>query len=138
MNPFLGEVKKSVSSDRETIISLKNSEKIASAITDRAEMVRNILKKKEDQSNDWHYKDRLSRLSGGIAAIHVGALTEVEMKEKKDRVEDAIFATRAALEEGIVAGGGVALYNAAMDVHSMYFKKRIKRERKLVLFWHMP
>ena len=126
---FLGEVKKSVSTDRETIITLKNSEKIASAITDRAEMVRNILKKKEDQSNDWHYKDRLSRLSGGIAAIHVGALTEVEMKEKKDRVEDAIFATRAALEEGIVAGGGVALYNAAMDVHSMYFKEKDK-ERK--------
>ena len=87
-------------------------------------MVRNILKKKEDTSNDWHYKDRLSRLSGGIAAIHVGALTEVEMKEKKDRVEDAIFATRAALEEGIVAGGGVALYNAALDMQSRYFKEK--------------
>jgi chaperonin GroEL len=123
---FLGEAKKCVSSDRETIISLKNSKKIADAIKERAEMVRNILKKKEDQANDWHYKDRLSRLSGGIAAIHVGALTEVEMKEKKDRVEDAIFATRAALEEGIVAGGGVALYNAAMELDSKYFKSNDK------------
>lgn len=121
---FLGEAKKCVSTDRETIITLKNNKKIASAIIDRAKMVRGIIKKKEDTANDWHYKDRLSRLSGGIAAIHVGALTEVEMKEKKDRVEDAIFATRAALEEGIVAGGGVALYNAAMDVHTRYFKEK--------------
>lgn len=120
---FLGTAKKSVSTDKETIITLI-SEKTADAVKERAEMVRNILKKKEDTSNDWHYKDRLSRLSGGIAAIHVGALTEVEMKEKKDRVEDAIFATRAALEEGIVAGGGVALYNAALDMQSRYFKEK--------------
>jgi chaperonin GroEL len=120
---FLGEAKKAVSTDKETIISLKY-EKTADAVKERAEMVRGILKKKEDVSNTWHYKDRLSRLSGGIAAIHVGALTEVEMKEKKDRVEDAIFATRAALEEGIVAGGGVALYNAAMDMQTRYFKEK--------------
>lgn len=120
---FLGTAKKAVSTDKETIISL-NYEKTADAVKERAEMVRNIIKKKEDTSNDWHYKDRLSRLSGGIAAIHVGALTEVEMKEKKDRVEDAIFATRAALEEGIVAGGGVSLYNAAMDMQSRYFKEK--------------
>ena len=130
---FLGEAKKAVSTDKETIISLKNSEKIADAIKDRAEMVRNILKKNEDQANNWHYKDRLSRLSGGIAAIHVGALTEVEMKEKKDRVEDAIFATRAALEEGIVAGGGIALYNAAMDIQSQYFKEKDKERKEACL-----
>ena len=119
---FLGQVKKSVSTDKETILSL-SGENIDTIIKERADMVRNILKKKKDQSNSWHYKDRLSRLSGGIAAIHVGALTEVEMKEKKDRVEDAIFATRAALEEGIVAGGGVCLYNAAMEMQSRYFKE---------------
>lgn len=119
---FLGVAKKTVSTEKETVLTL-NSEKTADAVKERAEMVRNILKKKDDSSNDWHYKDRLSRLSGGIAAIHVGALTEVEMKEKKDRVEDAIFATRAALEEGIVAGGGVALYNAAMELQSRYFKE---------------
>lgn len=120
---FLGVAKKAISTDKETIITL-NSEKTADAVKERAEMVRNMIKKKEDTSNDWHYKDRLSRLSGGIAAIHVGALTEVEMKEKKDRVEDAIFATRAALEEGIVAGGGIALYNAAMDIQTRYFKEK--------------
>lgn len=109
---FLGEAKKSVSTNRETILTL-NLEKTADAVSDQAERVRLILSNKEDTDNDWHYKDRLSRLSGGIAAIYVGALTEVEMKEKKDRVDDAVCATKAALEEGILPGGGAALAHAA-------------------------
>ncbi|MFL5852324.1 MAG: TCP-1/cpn60 chaperonin family protein, partial [Solirubrobacteraceae bacterium] len=58
-------------------------------------------------------QERLAKLSGGVAVVKVGAATETEMKEKKHRVEDALQATRAALEEGIVAGGGVALLRAA-------------------------
>lgn len=112
---FLGEAKKSVSTDRETVITL-NGEKTADAVKERAEMVRALIKKNEDKANVWHHKDRLSRLAGGVAAIYVGALTEVEMKEKKDRVEDAIHATRAALSEGIVPGGGIALFNVASKV----------------------
>ena len=54
-------------------------------------------------------QERLAKLAGGVAVLYVGAATEVEMKEKKDRVDDALHATRAAVEEGIVAGGGVAL-----------------------------
>ena len=54
-------------------------------------------------------QERLAKLSGGVAILYIGAATEVEMKEKKDRVDDALHATRAAVEEGIVAGGGVAL-----------------------------
>lgn len=61
-------------------------------------------------------KERLAKISGGVAVIHVGAPTEVEMKEKKARVEDALNATRAAVEEGIVAGGGTALLRAAQKV----------------------
>jgi chaperonin GroEL len=57
-------------------------------------------------------QERLAKLSGGVAVLYVGAPTEVEMKEKKDRVDDALSATRAAIEEGIVAGGGVALVRA--------------------------
>ncbi|MEL6987142.1 MAG: chaperonin GroEL, partial [Bacteroidota bacterium] len=57
-------------------------------------------------------QERLAKLSGGVAVLYVGAATEVEMKEKKDRVDDALHATRAAVEEGIVAGGGVALVRA--------------------------
>src|SRR5207247_8692724 len=57
-------------------------------------------------------KERLAKLAGGVAVIRVGAATEIEVKEKKDRVEDALNATRAAVEEGIVPGGGVALLRA--------------------------
>ena len=57
-------------------------------------------------------QERLAKLSGGVAVLYVGAPTEVEMKEKKDRVDDALHATRAAVEEGIVTGGGVALVRA--------------------------
>jgi chaperonin GroEL len=60
--------------------------------------------------------ERLAKLSGGVAVIKVGALTETEMKEKKFRIDDAVSATRAALEEGIVSGGGVALFNAARSL----------------------
>ncbi len=62
-------------------------------------------------------QERLAKLSGGVALIKVGAATEVEMKEKKDRVDDALSATKAAVEEGIVAGGGVALIHAAQKVN---------------------
>ena len=65
-------------------------------------------------------QERLAKLSGGVAVIKVGAATEVEMKEKKLRIEDALSATRAAVEEGIVAGGGVAMLNAAVEVAKLY------------------
>merc|ERR1712070_649730 len=58
-------------------------------------------------------QERLAKLAGGVAVLYVGAASEVEMKEKKDRVDDALHATRAAVEEGIIAGGGVALVRAA-------------------------
>ena len=61
-------------------------------------------------------QERLAKLAGGVAVVKVGAATETEMKEKKHRVEDALQATRAALEEGIVPGGGVALLNASDSI----------------------
>tara|TARA_Y100000114_G_scaffold143463_1_gene151032 strand:+ start:986 stop:2575 length:1590 start_codon:yes stop_codon:yes gene_type:complete len=125
---FLGEAKKSVSTNKETILTL-NLKKTADAVSSQVERIKSILKNKEDVSNDWHYKDRLSRLSGGIAAIFVGAHTEVEMKEKKDRVDDAICATRAALEEGILPGGGVALFHASSTIFGMAVGK--KEERRI-------
>ncbi|MBX2846554.1 MAG: chaperonin GroEL [Saprospiraceae bacterium] len=64
-------------------------------------------------------QERLAKLSGGVAVLYVGAATEVEMKEKKDRVDDALHATRAAVEEGIVAGGGVALVRAIAGLDSV-------------------
>ena len=64
-------------------------------------------------------QERLAKLSGGVAIIRVGAATETELKEKKHRVEDALSATRAAVEEGIVPGGGVALINAMRALDSI-------------------
>jgi len=75
-----------------------------------------IRKQSEETSSDYDkekLQERLAKLAGGVAVIHVGGATEVEVKEKKDRVDDALHATRAAVEEGIVAGGGVALLRAA-------------------------
>lgn len=129
---FLGVAEKSLSTDKETVITLNMGE-TADAVKERAAMVRKILEERKDEVNNWHYKDRLSRLAGGVAAIHVGALTEVEMKEKKDRVEDAIFATRAALEEGIVAGGGVALLNAAKKFFKRKFNSREEEVATIIL-----
>jgi len=126
---FLGEAKKSVSTNKETILTL-NLKKTAAAVKEQAERVRSILKSKEDTDNNWHYKDRLSRLAGGIAVIYVGALSEVEMKEKKDRVDDAVSATRAALEEGILPGGGSALFHATSKLQSKQIKSKSKEIQK--------
>ena len=78
--------------------------------------INQIRKQIDDTTSDYDrekLQERLAKLAGGVAVINVGAATEVEMKEKKARVEDAMHATRAAVEEGIVAGGGVALVRAA-------------------------
>src|SRR5262249_61639842 len=77
----------------------------------------NQIKAEIDKTDsDWDrekLQERLAKLSGGVAVIKVGAATEVELKEKKHRIEDAVSATRAAVEEGIVSGGGSALVHAA-------------------------
>jgi len=81
-----------------------------------------IRREIEETSSDYDrekLQERLAKLAGGVAVINVGAATEVEMKEKKDRVDDALHATRAAVEEGIVAGGGVALVRAAKAVAAL-------------------
>jgi chaperonin GroEL len=76
----------------------------------------------EDTSSDYDrekLQERLAKLAGGVAVIKVGAPTEIEMKEKKARVEDALHSTRAAVEEGVVAGGGVALVRALQEIENL-------------------
>jgi chaperonin GroEL len=83
--------------------------------------IKSIRQQIEETTSDYDrekLQERVAKLSGGVAVIKVGAATEVEMKEKKARVEDALHATRAAVEEGIVAGGGVALLRARAHVGS--------------------
>ncbi len=91
----------------------------AEAVSDR---VRQIRAEIEDTDSDWDrekLQERLAKLAGGVCVIKVGAATEVELKEKKHRIEDAISATRAAIEEGIVAGGGCALVHVSATLDDL-------------------
>lgn len=83
------------------------------SITERITSLKSSITPETGTYEKAKLQSRIAKLSGGVAVIHVGAATEVEMKEKKDRVDDALHATRAAVEEGIVAGGGVALLRAS-------------------------
>ena len=82
-------------------------------------MIRNEYERSASEYDREKLQERLARLSGGVAIIRVGAATETEMKEKKLRIEDALNATRAAVEEGIVAGGGTAYVNAIPEVEKL-------------------
>ena len=88
-------------------------------IQDRVNLIRSQIEVTTSEYDKEKLKERLGKLSGGVAVLYVGATTEVEMKEKKDRVEDALSATRAAVEEGIVPGGGVAYIRAAQALKGL-------------------
>jgi chaperonin GroEL len=88
----------------------------ADAINSRVELIRTQVAESTSDYDKEKLQERVAKLAGGVAVIKVGAATEVEMKEKKDRVDDALHATKAAVEEGIVAGGGVALIRARQAV----------------------
>ena len=88
-------------------------------ITNKVNEIRVHIEKTTSDYDREKLQERLAKLSGGVAVLNVGAATEVEMKEKKDRVDDALHATRAAVEEGIVTGGGVILLRASRDLDSI-------------------
>ncbi|MDA9111953.1 chaperonin GroEL [bacterium] len=113
---WLGKATKvTVTKDATTIIDALGDEE---AINSRVEDIKTLI---DDTSSPYEketLQERLAKFLGGVAMVHVGGYTEVEMKEKKDRVDDALHATKAALEEGILPGGGVALLNAALALSS--------------------
>ncbi|PRI31775.1 60 kDa chaperonin [Haemophilus influenzae] len=110
----LGQAKRIViNKDNTTIIDGVGNE---SQIKGRVAQIRQQIEESTSDYDKEKLQERVAKLAGGVAVIKVGAATEVEMKEKKDRVDDALHATRAAVEEGIVAGGGVALVRAAAKV----------------------
>ena len=90
-----------------------------SAIKDRVGQIRTALETTTSDFDKEKLQERLAKLAGGVAVIKVGAATEIEMKEKKLRIEDALAATKAAVEEGIVPGGGTALINAMAPVEKL-------------------
>ena len=108
---MLGKAEKVVvTKDNTTVV---NGAGAAAAIQERADLIRKQIETTTSDYDREKLQERLGKLAGGVAVLYVGAATEVEMKEKKDRVEDALSATRAAVEEGIVPGGGVAYIRAA-------------------------
>ncbi len=116
----LGDAKKVVlTKDDTTIVTDSDEPKHREAIAGRVKQIRNQVEETTSDYDREKLQERLAKLVGGVAVIKVGAATETEMKEKKARVEDAMHATKAAVEEGIVPGGGVALLRAISAVEKV-------------------
>lgn len=113
----LGRAEKVIAGKEETTIVNGKGEK--TSIDARISQIRNEIDKTDSDYDREKLQERLAKLTGGVAVIQVGAATEVEMKERKDRLDDALQATRAAVEEGVVSGGGVALIDAKKVLSSV-------------------
>ena len=114
---MLGSAKKvKVDKDNTTIVEGKGDK---NALEERVSLIRQQIEAEESTYETEKLQERVAKLAGGVAVINVGAATETEMQEKKYRIEDALSATRAAVEEGIVAGGGVVLIGAIEKVASL-------------------
>ena len=109
-----------ITKDDTTLVGGKGTK---DAISGRVQQIKGQIKSSTSDYDREKLQERLAKLVGGVAVIKVGATTEVEMKEKKARVEDALNATRAAVEEGIVAGGGVAILRAVQVLDGMEFSR---------------
>ena len=113
----LGRAEKiTINKDNTTIV---NGAGDSSAIAARVSQIKVQIENTTSDYDREKLQERLAKLSGGVAVLYIGAATEVEMKEKKDRVDDALHATRAAVEEGIVPGGGVSLIRAIAGLEGM-------------------
>ena len=109
----LGEVERSITDSKTTVITTSYDEDL---LEERIKSIKELIKNEKNPFIANKQKKRIAMLKGNVGMIYVGADSKVELKEKKDRVEDAIYATKAALQEGIVPGGGVALLNAAQEL----------------------
>ena len=117
----LGKAVKSVTDNSSTVLTIED----VPDLSDRIESVKSKIEKEKDPFIKRKIEQRLAMLSGSVGIIKVGADSKVEMKEKKDRVEDAIYAVKAALKEGIVSGGGIALLNASQKIKPINDGERI-------------
>jgi chaperonin GroEL len=109
----LGEAEFAVTNDKNTVLTLQG---MTQGIENRIDELNKHIAEEQNGFIKKKLENRLAMLSGSVGIIRVGANSKVELKEKKDRVEDAIYATKAALKEGIVPGGGVALLNASQEI----------------------
>jgi chaperonin GroEL len=109
----LGKCEKSVTDDKNTVITTYD---VGNDLEERIKEVKKTIKNEKNGFLKKKQEDRLAMLTGSVGIVKIGANSKVELKEKKDRAEDAIYATKAALKEGIVPGGGVALLNASQKI----------------------
>lgn len=116
---MLGQAKSVTVDTASTLIVGYDNDETKDAVAKRADEIRAEIAKTTSEYEVEKLKNRLAKLVGGVAVISVGAVTEVEMKEKKDRIDDAVNATKAAVAEGIVPGGGTALIRAASAANSV-------------------
>jgi len=121
----LGKVEKSVTDEKNTVLTTYD---VADSLDERIKEVKKIIKAEKNGFLKKKQEDRLAMLTGSVGIVRVGANSKVELKEKKDRAEDAIYATKAALKEGIVPGGGVALLNASQNISTKPGGERILME----------
>ena len=119
---YLGTCSKVTTNENQTIIQI---ESISDEIKDIISDLKKKLTKKLQPHEVVGYEQRLARLSAKVAVVKVGANSDIELKEKQDRVEDAICATKAAIKEGIVPGGGIALLNAALNINEANLGEKI-------------
>ncbi|XQJ31669.1 chaperonin HSP60, mitochondrial precursor [Leishmania guyanensis] len=125
---ILGSVKKVTVTKDDTV--LLNGGGDATAVKERVDLLRELIcNETSDYSRD-KLKERLAKLSGGVAVIKVGGGSEVEVNEKKDRIEDALCSTRAAVQEGIVAGGGTALLRASKKLEALANDSSLTRDQR--------
>jgi len=112
IDSIIGGAEKIIVSSNNTIIINGNGK--FEEIKERISEIKSRIQDETNESEVLLLKDRLSKLEGGVAILKIGAYTDIELKEKRDRVDDALSATRAAVEEGILPGGGIALYRASI------------------------
>ena len=111
---ILGKAEKAVTDSKNTVITLEN---IDESVKERIKEVKKLYKTEKNGFIKKKIQQRIAMLSGSVGIVRVGANSKVELKEKRDRVEDAVYATKAALKEGIVPGGGIALLNASRHIN---------------------
>jgi chaperonin GroEL len=112
---LLGGCEKVKITSEKTIVINGNGD--SNELAERVEFLKNAIANKENESERLLLKERLAKLDGGIAILKIGAYSETELNEKKDRLDDALSATRAAIEEGIVPGGGMALVRVCASIN---------------------
>jgi chaperonin GroEL len=125
---ILGSAKKVTVGKDDTV--MLNGGGDAAAVQERVDLLRGLIENETSDYNRDKLKERLAKLSGGVAVIKVGGGSEVEVNEKKDRVVDAVCATRAAVQEGIVVGGGTALLRASKSLDKLLENEHLTRDQR--------